>query len=253
MTVNALDYVTAGAAFSPTLNIFESQYFDNYKKEDAAKILYNTMSFGLDLSFGTIYDKHHYYKKLYEENEDKIDSSYWPSIYTDDYSFTEHNVTIYYTFSGDGAIDYKTYYIDNYKFGSNDVKLRGIKITYDLSWNKKHTLSDNVAFYAGVIPWSCSFSYLGGNFEEYDVTAINIDIWRLGFNLGFHFKINNKGDMIKIGTRPMITLFELRTLRLEAKDWDDITLYTEPFRQYNMLRNITCPIVVSYVFIINKK
>lgn len=243
VAVNAFDYFTVGAAFDPTLNIFESQYFEDHEKKDVAKIKYNTKSFGLDLSFGTIYDKDHYYKKLYEEKKDEIDASLLPAMYTDDYSFTQHNVTIYYTTSGNGAIDYK--YIGNYTFDSNDVKLQGFKITYDLSWNKKHTLSDNVAFYGGIIPWSCSFSYLKGDFEELGLTAINADIWRFGFNFGFQIKVNDKGNMIKIGARPMITLFEVRTLKTDNKS---IKLYAEPFRQYNMFRNITCSITLSYVW-----
>lgn len=248
VAVNAFDYFTVGAAFDPTLNIFESQYFEDHEKKNVAKVKYNTKSFGLDFSFGTIYDKDHYYKKLYEEKEDKIDASFLATMYNDDYSFTQHNVTIYYTTSGNGAIDDKTLGLNN-TFDSNDVKLQGFKITYDLSWNKKHTLSDNVAFYGGIIPWSCGISWLKGDFEGLGLTAFNIDIWRFGFNFGFQIKVNDKGNMIKIGARPMITLFEWRTLKTED---ESIKLYTEPFRQYNMFRNITCPITLSYVWKIKK-
>lgn len=249
---HAFDYFSVGATFDPTFNYGTQSLYDNEDRADNEKPLklrYNTISIGVNVGFGTIYHKDYYYKKAFEaidngelSKETLLKEPLYLSYFSDDYWFTNNAISIFYTQSGSGAIN-------GLKFDTDDVKLRGFKITYDFSFSKKSAITDSFAFHFGVVPYSFAFSYLGGEYGEDDLTFINIEIWRFGFDLGAQYKINPQG-YIQLNIKPMITFLESKFAR-DSFTYKSVKVEDARSRIYpnkNMFGRITLPITVSYVF-----
>lgn len=224
---HAFDYFSVGATFDPTYNYIPSTLYYNEDRIDTTttnRLKYNTISAGVELGFGTI-----------DRNIGKDDKP--DPLPSDDYWFSHNAISFLYTSATSGVVN-------GYKFNSDITKPQGFKITYDFSYSKRAAITDDFEFHFGFVPYSFAFSHLWGEYNGIDYSTTNVELWRMGFNIGAQYKINPQGH-IRLVAKPMITFLESKSITFEYDNTE--TTRSRIYPNKNMFQKITCPITVSYV------